>query len=582
MQSVAASAVTNQVGRHESTARDYVELLAYASLVLLLWSAPFEAARPVIRLPMQSVSNLELVVLVALAASAAAFAVTPRRAVWRGTLLAPWLAFCAVAITASFVAAEQRGNALHMSMRLLMSGGVYAAAVVTFDRGSRVARAMAWIVITGILVSVAAVLEYLEVPAVLAALTTFRPAVALVGAQVRAAGPLQYPTIASMYLEVCFACGLGLLARALIDARRQTAATLVVALAVIGEGIVVTFTRSGLITATLSIVIVAGLTASRLGVRRTVPFLLVALAGAAEVAVSRSNEVIGARLASEGQEGWYRATIEAPASISLAPGQAISVPIRLRNDGQITWDPDAPRPFRVSYHWLEAGSPRVVEWEGVRTLLPQSVAPGGTLALGVSVRAPAAAGKYRLIWDVEQTERLWFSTEPDAALAETVAVVEGVAVGANRRTGPLFMPARAVRPGRRVLWGAAARMLADRPWTGIGPDNYRLLYGRYASLARADPRVHSNNTYIELIVGTGVMGAIALAWVGRRLAGVVSRACRSGDPLAAGLVAAAAAIAVHGLTDSFLGFTPTYVVGAVAMGLLTLAAGPERIHADRV
>ena len=42
-------------------------------------------------------------------------------------------------------------------------------------------------------------------------LQAFRPGVATVGAQVRAGGPLQYPTIASMYLEIVFAFGLGVL-----------------------------------------------------------------------------------------------------------------------------------------------------------------------------------------------------------------------------------------------------------------------------------------------------------------------------------------------------------------------------------
>ena len=57
-------------------------------------------------------------------------------------------------------------------------------------------------------------------PAVLAVAAGFPRRVALVGAQVRAGGPLQYPTIASMYLEIAFAFGLGLLLMAIDDARR--------------------------------------------------------------------------------------------------------------------------------------------------------------------------------------------------------------------------------------------------------------------------------------------------------------------------------------------------------------------------
>ena len=80
-----------------------------------------------------------------------------------------------------------------------------------------------------------------------------------VGAQVRAGGPLQYPTIASMYLEVVFAFGLGLL---LCRARRRTprraSPLLFVALALIAEAIMLTFTRAGLITMAASLVLVGG------------------------------------------------------------------------------------------------------------------------------------------------------------------------------------------------------------------------------------------------------------------------------------------------------------------------------------
>jgi O-antigen ligase len=549
---------------------------------LLIVSAPFEATQPLVRVPMQEVSNLEVMLGLTLMTSAFAFVAGAGVARWHDTLTVPWLALCVAALMAAVLAPEHRGNAVHMSIRLLLAGAVYVVTILTIDGRARIERALHLLLATGVIVSALAILEYLEVPGVLAGLRVFRPSVALIGAQVRAAGPLQYPTIASMCLEISFACGLGLMARARIDGRGRDVLLLFLALAVICEGIVVTFTRSGLITAALSIMIVAALAASRAGRQGLAPFALLACVGVAAVAVSRSNEVIGARLASEGQDGWYRAQIDAPATLSLAPGQTAAVPIRLTNRGRITWAPDAPQPFRVSYHWLEAGSARVVEWEGHRTLLPAPVPPEETVAIEATVTAPPMPGDYRLIWDIEQVDRLWFSTEPDAQLVETRAAIAGVAVGTRRRGGPLFMPTRAVRPGRRVLWGAAAGMLADRPVTGVGPDNFRLRYGQYAHLPGADDRVHSNNTYVELIAGTGALGALALLWVGRGLIRTAFAAIHSRDPLAIGLAAAVAAIAVHGLADSFLSFTPTYIVMAVTVGLLTCAARSGGVHADRV
>ena len=52
------------------------------------------------------------------------------------------------------------------------------------------------------------------------------------------------------------------------------------------------------------------------------------------------------------------------------------------------------------------------------------------------------------------------------------------------------------------------------PWLGVGPDNFRLVYGDYSRLARADPRVHSNNMYLEVAGRRGAGGwALCLAWL---------------------------------------------------------------------
>ena len=107
---------------------------------------------------------------------------------------------------------------------------------------------------------------------------------------------------------------------------------------------------------------------------------------------------------------------------------------------------------------------------------------------------------------------------------------------------------------------------------GIGPDNFRLTYGRYLGLAAWDSRVHANNTYLEVLVGMGAIGAAALLWL-------IVAACRStiarlraADletmPLVAAATAACLAIAAHGVVDSFLTFTSTYVVFALAAGML--------------
>ena len=56
---------------------------------------------------------------------------------------------------------------------------------------------------------------------------------------------------------------------------------------------------------------------------------------------------------------------------------------------------------------------------------------------------------------------------------------------------------------------------------GVGPDNFRLLYGAYAGLPGADARTHSNNMYLEMLAGGGLRGGAAFGW----LSGARPQAC---------------------------------------------------------
>jgi O-antigen ligase len=124
-------------------------------------------------------------------------------------------------------------------------------------------------------------------------------------------------------------------------------------------------------------------------------------------------------------------------------------------------------------------------------------------------------------------------------------------------------------------------MFLARPLVGVGPDNYRLLYGRYSTIKEADPRVHSNSMYFEVLAGAGLIGAAALLGLGLAL-GRAIMACAEGPPPAPAIAAACAAIAVHGLADSFLSFTGTYILIAVALGLASACARDGGLRAHRV
>ena len=577
----------------------------FAGVALLTLAAPFELTEPLLRLPRQSVSSLETAILVAFAGWGVVLVASRRVPEWRTPLTLPWATLLLAMFVASIASPVSRVNALHMTGRLASAFGVYLLAVNGITTHARLRIVLSLAVVIGVVVSILAILEYLGVRPVLAWLTAFRPNVATVGALVRAGGPLQYPTIASMYLEVVFAFGLGLLLAELDVPRASRAlrvSVLFLALAIVGEGITVTFTRAGLITMAVSAAFVGGIrVASRgvdAGVRLIVALTIVIIA---LVLSSRSAQSLWLRVTSEGQDAWYRVSVSAPAELELRTGENTLVPVGVTNTGRLAWDSTADSPILFSYHWRPADGDRFVTFNGARTPFLSRVEPGATTAIDARVRPPRQPGRYRIEWDVVQEGRLWFSTEPGAAHQ-----VSGVTVVGDASDAPPLAtsapPKLTVRPGRVDLWRAAARMVAAHPLLGVGPDNFRLSYGRYAGIASADPRTHSNNMYLEMLAGGGLIVGAAFAWLlwrAGRLAAASLRFCRdatraaSNEPprsadasrmaATAGIVAATLAIAVHATVDSFLSFAPTYVLFSLTLGCaVACARGMESPLAHRV
>ena len=272
-------------------------------------------------------------------------------------------------------------------------------------------------------------------------------------------------------------------------------------------------------------------------------------------------------------QNWYRVQYEAPATLNLQTGESQRVPVTLTNAGLAPWEPGGESPTRLAYHWLSADGREVVEYEGLRTELPQSVASGASVSLLATVRAPAQPGEYILNWDMLQENRFWFSLEGSPG-AQTVVQVSGPMVSSLPEPSPLPQPRFRMR--RHELWKLAARMLMAHPWLGVGPDNFRYLYGRWAGRTETDHSYHTHNMYIEFFVNTGLIGGILFIWLLVKLVTPLKRSWLTASshlgPLV-GVMAAVLVILVHGLFDYFLEFTPTYLMIAATFGL---AAGCGR------
>jgi len=541
-----------------------------ASVVLVAAVSPFEVPIPGAPLGF-TVTSVELVILLSFGIAATFWLRGSRDLDWRTPITVPLLAVLLSALVASLSAPELRANAMRVTARLTAAVLLFLL-VANVAATPRVARQIiAALLAAAAGVGVMAVLELAQVPWALEALQAFRPGFHVVGGQLRATSTLFYPTITSMFLEIAFALGLALAVGRRPDQQRWPSHAAFVALILIGAGVIATFTRAGLITMAISLLLYGALVyvqRRRWSVEHT---RLAALAAVlvALVLLSRSPQMLVARMSSEGSQEWYGATYDVPARITLQPDSFNDVPVTLTNEGRLTWESTTVPPFALSYHWLTPDTEEVVIFDGLRTPFLRPVEPGESIVMNARVRAPNYPGTYVLIWDVVQEHRTWLSLE-GVYPGRSVATVEGTPMGAPLPTRGR-MPSSVMRMPRAVLWSTALQVSREHPLLGIGPDNFRHTYGRHLGLPSWDTRVHANNAYLEVLVGTGAIGLAALIWLAVATLRSVP-ALFSADPTVLPLVfaasAACVAIAAHGLVDSFLTFTPTYVAFAIAAGLL--------------
>lgn len=533
-----------------------------ASVVLVAAVSPFEWALPGSMFGF-TLTSVELTILIALALGVVAWVRDRSLFEWRSPLMLPLAAFLVCAFVAAFAAPELRGHAIRVVARLTAAAMLFVL-VASVARSQPVAeRIVTALLAAGAIVGVIAILELAQVPWVLNALKGFRPGFHVVGGQLRATSTLFYPTITSMFLEVVFALGLAWLASSRVA---------FIALVLTGAGIIATFTRAGVITMSISLTVygVVMFMRHRSWTNEHLRLAALALVLVMLVLMSRSPQMLVARMSSEGSQEWYGASYAVPSRLTLRPDSFSDIPITLKNEGRLTWQSSTVPWFALSYHWLAPGSEEVVIFDGLRTPFTQPVVPGGEARMTARVRAPGYPGDYVLIWDVVQEHRTWLSLE-GVFPGRSTATVEGVPVG-----GPLptrgRMPSSVMRMPRPVLWQTALQISREHPLLGIGPDNFRHTHGRQLGLTAWDERVHANNSYLEVLVGMGVIGASAFLWLIARATAtartIVLNASDAARPLAAAAAAACLAIATHALVDSFLTFTPTYAVFAMAAGLL--------------
>lgn len=281
--------------------------------------------------------------------------------------------------------------------------------------------------------------------------------------------------------------------------------------------------------------------------------------------------------------GWSAGGGERPL---LEPGREYSLEMVAHNRGVMSLSSRGRDAFSLSFLWFDAQENRIVEERGILTPLPHDLLPGDSIALRPRFRTPDREGEFVLLWDFLGEQTGWLGDRGSERHLMPLGVYPGSAKseqqGARISRANAANYVKAYQGGNRAsllyrsryaLWRTAWRIFRENPWTGIGPGNFRLVYGKYLGLQHWDDRIHANNMYLEFLADTGLPGVavlgmflVALARCGWQA--VVLAPDLERKVLALALLAALGGWAAHGIFDYFLEFTPTYLMFWIWAGLL--------------
>jgi len=211
--------------------------------------------------------------------------------------------------------------------------------------------------------------------------------------------------------------------------------------------------------------------------------------------------------------------------------------------------------------------------------LPGDVQPGQGVAVNADVAVPDTGGKYILQWDMVQESITWFN-DKGSSIAQTSLVVSAAGQSQPAPNDFVIRPAPQSRDSRTgqetfsrlTLWPIALRMASAYPLLGVGPDNFRWLYGKYLGLDVWNTDLHANNLYLEWLADTGIIGLIAFLWLSVTILRVTWQGvkCEDDNSLWVWQLAVLASLTawyVHGLVDYFYEFAATSIAFWLLVGL---------------
>ncbi|MBX3055080.1 MAG: O-antigen ligase family protein [Anaerolineae bacterium] len=561
--------------------------LPLISLMLLAFSLPFELDKVLWRVGPLTVTNVELLLALTLLATAVTLLYTRARPRLPDRYWLWLLPFGAALLLAALFAPAHQANAFKAALRL-MSGVLLALAVLQIVRQRRDGYLVAAALLAGGLIAAGIGMwesyRYQE----LGWLALFRAKVTVAGQYIRLTGPFDYANQAAMFIEASLPFLLALawvVAYGKVTGRRRWLLLLFLALLTLFyvQASVLTFSRASFATILLVSLLLVGWLCWRQPIawrRMSAWWLALALiTGLLATANFVGSSGFRLRLQSGNEDQWYLAELETPPTLTLAANESVKVAVTAVNTGKLIWQSENNPPIVLGARWINAETGR--EHGQPRWPFPGTVMPGQQAQLDIWLRAPSQPGTYALYWDVVQEHVTWFGNKSGRFATTTVAVTPakpGTAVTPTETTRQGWGYSLPI-PNRRVLWTVGWQMWQERPWLGVGFDNYRLLYGARLGDPRLNNTIHTNNWYLEMLVSLGIVGALPfllwLFWLALDLFRQTGRpdATMWRLAVAAGLLA----YLIHGFLDFFLLFNAT---GLLFWLLVGLWAAEKKRYAD--
>jgi hypothetical protein len=518
--------------------------MRHHSIVLMpewLWQLLFAAV--VVQIPFEfrqtllGLSNLQWS-FIAFALSSVPLLLKHSRPLMHDRLIQAGGLFVAIQWAAALYAPEFHMNAMKAAIRF--TAGLLLLAIVRAANAERLATKF-WTIAASIAAGYA-LLAY----AGLGFCALFRSEEFYIGQIQRLSGSFEYPNTAAAYFGMALPVAWYSEFRPLV---RFVAAFLLWA------AIVLTFSKGALVAVPLMVIIV--------GRREWKRGALLLAAGVLAYAVLLPiNPYLLERIYGPSRRNPIAAEYRSPWNdLKENPGQLDTVPLTIRNTGVSTWRSSGLWGVSIACRWWDMDSQRFTAIPPVVTPLPRNVARGETIELPAAFRTPDSPGHYLLVFELFSHNFDWFSRTgviPLLIRTDIQPNVERVAhvsdISRLYRRGPQATVLTA-KVSRSVLWMAALKIFASHPF-GIGPDNYRLAYGKYIGATRWDTHVYSNNLYLEILVGSGIPGLTAF---------LLLAAARQWGSDAASM--GAGIFLVHGVVDVFLMATPIYFAFWMLLGM---------------